>query len=277
MASLKYCRKRSQQQGFSLIELMVALVLSLFLIAGLFYSVLGDMRSYDSTRGTQGLITKSRMSIQYIKLYLQQAGFRDLEQLKLNMTLSQKTDWDEGQLLRGFNAFSSATPTIQTGVNNSSLNLQSGSDIAVIRFLGDGTAADNSGSIFDCKGENLYITTPVTEHQIMLYINTSNELVCNDGTTTEILDQGIDNLRLLYGISDDDSYQYFTATQIESNNRWASVNRIKVGLLVSQEVQGNHLTNSRIYTLFDRDISAANDTNYRKVITETVLIRNIGD
>lgn len=270
MASLRYYRKRSQQKGFSLVELMVALALSLFLIAGLFYSVLGDMRSYNSTRGTQRLITKSRMSIQYLRLYLQQAGFRDLAQLKLNTAFSNNANWDEGQILRGFNAISSGTPTI-TGVTDP----QSESDIAIIRFLGDGTAAKNSGSIFDCKGDNLYITDSTTEHQIMLYINTDNELICNDGTNTEILDEGIHNLRLLYGISDDNSYQYFTATQIETKNKWDAVNRIKVGLLVSQEVQSNHLTNSQTYTLFDRNISVA-DTTYKKVITETVLIRSTG-
>lgn len=250
-----------RQKGFSLVELMVALVLSLFLIAGLFYSVLGDMKSYDSTRGTQELVTKSRMSIQYMRLYLQQAGFRDLKQLKLNLALSQRNNWSEGQVLRGFNAVSSG---MATGVTNPLDN----SDIVTVRFSG---AAEG---IFGCNGDQI---TSLDEHEITLYVNTDNELICDNGITEEILDNQIDNLRLLYGLSDSNSYQYFTAAEIENNKKWNAVNRVKVGLLVSQQVQANHLNNSQIYQLFDRDISAANDTNYKKVITETVLIRNKGD
>lgn len=253
----------SRQKGFSLVELMVALAISLFIIAGLFYSVIGDMKAYDSTRSTQGLATKSRMSIQYMKLYLQQAGFRNLEDLQNNNVFSDDTPWIQGQILRGFNNVSSGTVT---GIEDPKM----GSDIAVIRYLGDTTG------IFSCDGSEV---TSQDEQVMTLYVNTNSELICIDGAVgaeAEILDENIDNLRLLYGISEDASYQYFTATQIDSANNWNIVNRVKVGLLVSQNVRGNHLENEQRYRLFDREISAANDTNYRKAITETVLIRNKG-
>jgi type IV pilus assembly protein PilW len=76
---------------------------------------------------------------------------------------------------------------------------------------------------------------------------------------------------LLYGTEDD--LRYFTSAQVTD---WTAVNRIKVGLLLSEDVAGYGLTNSKSYTIFNRTINAANDTKYRTVVMETVLIGNRG-
>ena len=93
-------------KGFSLVELMIAMIVSLFILAGLFYSVMGDMRSYESARSSQELVTKGRMAVQTLRLYIQQAGFRDITALKNETTFSAGTSnvggtWDYGQVVQG--------------------------------------------------------------------------------------------------------------------------------------------------------------------------------
>lgn len=252
-------------KGFSLVELMVAMALSLFIIAGLFYSVLGDMRAYESVRGTQNLVAKSRMTLQTLRLYIQQAGFRDVDALKNNIHFAAGASpagwqWAAGQIIQG--TTSSAVMT------DEKLN----SDIIVVRFSGA-----VQGGMVSCNGSDYTIaanTAPfITTNEITLYVNTNNELVCQDNDNAiQVLDENVEFLELLYGTADNTT-RYFTAAGVTD---WSTVNRIKIGLLISEGVEGNALTNSTNYTIFNRTISAANDTHFRKVVMETVLIGNQG-
>ncbi|MGJ8581160.1 MAG: PilW family protein [Psychromonas sp.] len=248
---------RKSNAGFSLVELMIALLVSLFILAGLFYSVMGDMRSYESARSTQGLVTKGRMAIQTVRLYIQQAGFRDSTALKNETTFSADTSsageaWEYGQIIQGMTSSSEIDDE------------KADSDILVVRFLG----AVEDG-IVSCEGDDLDETT---SNEVILYVNTSNQLMCQDNDDDPVLlDENIEFMELLYGTEDD--YQYFTASEVSD---WTEINRVKVGLLISEDVSAHGLTNSNEYTIFNQTISAANDTNYRNVVMETVIISNQG-
>jgi type IV pilus assembly protein PilW len=258
---------KSKQKGFTIIELMVALTLSLSILAGLLYSVLGDMRAYESTRSTIDLSTKGRMSMQLLRLYIQQAGFRDFDQVKLNVQIPASSLGGrilvDGQILTGWDKITA----VPSGVTNPRMD----SDILAIRFLGA------SEGIFSCDGSA--VINVVNGSSIFLFVNTNNELICQDASGTVILGEDVEYLRLLYGMNSafgaagNNNFKYYDASQINSAN-WNAVNRIKVGMLISQNVNSNHLINGNSYNLFDRQISAANDTNFRNVISETVLIRN---
>ncbi|WP_166738773.1 PilW family protein [Psychromonas algarum] len=249
---------KKSNKGFSLIELMIAMVVSLLIISGLFYSVMGDMKSYESARGTQGLVSKSRMTVQTLRLYIQQAGFRDVNAIKFNSLYDSGTSpagwvWGTGQVLQG--AVSSTTLADE----------KADSDIIALRFSG----ADQSG-IVDCSGNNLNSTTV---HEVTIYVNVNNQLMCRDNAGAALLlDENVEFLELLYGTSDNPT-RYFTAANVDD---WDTVNRVKIGFLLSQEVNGNKLINNNTYTLFNHTVSAANDTNLRAVVMETVLIGNQG-
>lgn len=244
-------------KGFSLVELMIAMVVSLFILAGLFYSVMGDMRSYESARSSQELVTKGRMALQTLRLYIQQAGFRDVAALKNETVFSAGTSnvggtWEYDQVVQGM--------TSSDDIDDEKVD----SDILVVRFLG----ATEIG-IVSCVGDDL---DESTSNEVTLYVNTSNQLMCKDNDDdAEVLDEGVEFLEVLYGTEDD--YRYFTASEVTD---WTGVNRVKIGLLLSTEVSAHGLTNSNSYTIFNQTIDAANDTNYRSVVMETVLIGNQG-
>ncbi|WP_298943408.1 PilW family protein [uncultured Psychromonas sp.] len=248
---------KKSNKGFSLVELMIAMIVSLLILAGLFYSVMGDMRSYESARSSQELVSKGRMALQTLRLYIQQAGFRDVTALKNETVFSAGTSyvggtWEYGQVVQGM--------TSSGEIDDEKAD----SDILVVRFLG----ATEIG-IVSCVGDDL---DENTSNEVTLYVNTSNQLMCKDNDDgAEVLDEGVEFLEVLYGTEDD--YRYFTASEVTD---WADVNRVKVGLLLSTEVSAHGLTNSNSYTIFNQTIDAANDTNYRSVVMETVLIGNQG-
>ena len=249
---------KKYNRGFSLIELMIAMTVSLFILAGLFYSVIGDLRSYESTRSTQGLISKSRMAVQTMRLYIQQAGFRDVDALMNNTSFDSGTSavggsWVSSQVVNGL--------TSSTVISDEKTD----SDILTVRFMG---AADNG--IVSCVGGDLIGQT--TSYEITLYVNTSNQLMCKDNNSTAIVfDRNVEFMELLYGTEDD--LRYFTASEVAD---WTAVNRIKVGLLLSEDVSGYGLQNNNSYTIFNKTINATNDTHYRTVVMDTVSIGNRG-
>ena len=160
--------------------------------------------------------------------------------------------WDYGQVVQGM--------TSSVDIDDEKID----SDILVVRFLG---AAEIG--IVSCIGEDL---DESTNNEVTLYVNTSDQLMCKDNDDdAEVLDEGVEFLEVLYGTEDD--YRYFTASEVTD---WADVNRVKIGLLLSTEVSAHGLTNSNSYTIFNQTIDAANDTNYRSVVMETVLIGNQG-
>ncbi|MDO6763459.1 PilW family protein [Agarivorans sp. 1_MG-2023] len=251
-----------KQAGFGLVELMIALILSLIVVGGLYAALIGDQKSYEATRASHLLVGKNRMSIQTLRLYLQQAGFRDYNQLYQNtlLPLVPNADafgftWEEGQMVQGIDNRGTFT------------DAKAGTDVVGIRFYG---AAAPNASIYKCDGEVLAADTVTT---IIFYISTSNQLMCRDSSGNTIFDEDMDNLQLLYGSVDDTTFKYYKANEVPD---WNLVNRVKVGLLVSQEVSMGNLSNTKSYKVLDQTIAAANDKRLRQVVNETILLLNQG-
>ncbi|MDO6687478.1 MULTISPECIES: PilW family protein [unclassified Agarivorans] len=251
-----------KQAGFGLVELMIALILSLIVVGGLYAALIGDQKSYEATRASHLLVGKNRMSIQTLRLYLQQAGFRDYNQLYQNtlLPLVPNADafgftWEEGQMVQGMEN------------QNTFPGAKANTDVVSIRFYG---AAAPNASIYTCDGSELVADTVTT---INFFISTSNQLICRDSGGDTVFDEDMDNLQLLYGSVDDSTFQYYKANAVPN---WNEINRVKVGLLVSQEVSMGSLTNTNSYTVLDQVIAASNDRRMRQVVNETILLLNLG-
>ena len=261
---------KSRQNGFSIVEIMLAMTLSLLMLAGLFRAVIGDLKSYESMRATEQLVAKSQMSLKSIRLYLMQAGFRDLDNLMAENELGSDNttdlttgwNWNAEQKLQGRNAV----------VSGNFSGAKATSDIVALRFIGATSGSSQTSSdVINCAGG---IVTD-EEYEITLYVSDANELICQDEDGATVFDDGVEHLRIMYANIDDSDaasvYKYYNADEVPD---WNSVNRVKVAVLLSQNVTANFIGNSNNYQLLDRTISAANDTNFRLVATNTILIRN---
>ena len=287
--------KSKRQQGFTLVELMVALSLSLGLITALLFSYMSDLKAYDVTVASQALLNKGRITMQHLKLYIQQAGFRDLEQLQTNVQIEEENVGGKvmitGQSIVGWNNVAGTAGDIDSrpaplDMDTQPKNAAVGSDILAVRFLGA------SNGIFSCSGAP--VTNVNRPYTIYLFVkdvslNPANvdpgdkRLVCQDatGSAHQILGSQVEHMHFLYGMDKafeeaNNSYRYYNA--IEVGNNWSSVDRIKVSILIKQQVTqnptDNDLVNNNTYTLLDREVTPAADNDFRTVLTETILIKN---
>jgi prepilin-type N-terminal cleavage/methylation domain-containing protein len=252
--------KISNQQGFGLVELMIALMLSLVVVAGLYAAFIGDQKSYELTRASHLLVNKNRMSIQTMRLYIQQAGFRDYNQLYQNTLLpvvpvadTLGFTWDEAQMLQGLE-----NQTTYPGA-------KADTDVVALRFYG---AAAPNASLYACDGSEVAADTVLT---MVFFISTSDQLVCRDPSGDTVFDQDIDNLQLLYA-SADNNFRYFKASQVTD---WTEINRVKIGLLVAQDVTMGSLSRNHKYPVLDEEITV-NDKKLRQAVSETVMLLNRG-
>ncbi len=251
-----------KQTGFGLVELMIALVLSLIVVGGLYAALISDKKSYEATRANQLLVNKNRMGMQTMRLYVQQGGFRDFNQLydKTLMPISGpdmfQLSWDENQILQG----------VDNTNQFAGVNLKANSDVISLRFFG---AEAPNDTIFSCSGDTLAADTVTT---INFYVNTNSELVCRDSFGSTIFDTDIDSLQLLYQSAEEGDYKYYKADEVTD---WSLINRVKVGLLVAQDVTMGNLQNTNSYQVLDQAITA-NDKKLRQVVSETILLLNVG-
>jgi type IV pilus assembly protein PilW len=245
-----------RQQGFSLVELMIAMFLGLFVLSGLTAAMVGDQRSYETGRANHLLLTKSRMSQYMLRMYIQQAGYKDFEQIYNSTELPADSDWEEGQALYALNDVTSSSYAAALA----------GTDVLQLRFYG----ADDEG-IKLCNGEAAESGEVTT---LVLYVDGSNQLTCSDGSNTTVLATDVEQLQFLFGQSDSDSYAHLTADDVSD---WTIVNQVRTGLLAAQSVSQGTVINSSSYTLLGMTIDAENDTKLRKRSVSAILIGNAGN
>ncbi len=246
----------SRSRGFSLIEMMVALLLGMILTASVSSALIGGLRGYDNTRANQQLTGKSRTNMLSARYYLQQAGYRNFDQIILNTDFTQANvlgfDWVAGQFIRGMNdvaAYANALP---------------GTDVVSWRTFGD-----LEGSLVGCDGLPL---SNDSQHQSQLFVSSANELICQTETGVNVvLDENVLDMQVLYGQQGNGGLVYRAADQVAD---WLLIDRIKIALLIEQPLSLSEVPNQQLYQVLDREVAPAETPSLRTVVTETILLRN---
>ena len=142
-------RKTVQQQiGFTIVELMVALVLGLLLMAGVLQIYLSTKRTYEVTEGLSRLQESTRFSLDMMARDIRMAGYVPCGRPQTTATLINNADalwWSDifEQPLQGFEA---GDPTLPNGVtlngrvpgSDALLILRGGSKVAAVNsYVGD--------------------------------------------------------------------------------------------------------------------------------------------
>jgi type IV pilus assembly protein PilW len=234
--------------GFTVTELLVAMVVTLLLSAGLIQVFLGVRHTFAVNEALARLQEDGRFAIQHLAAIASIAGHDDPD-----------------------------TPDAIAGAGLRA-DLGAGSVSLTVRFEG-GTASDGSASIFDCLG------MPVTSGEIASNVFSLNgkELQCEstiDGAAplSEVLVGNVDAWRVLYGVDDDADQdtapnRYLPGGAV-SAAQWPSVCVLRLGLVVasSEEVAADN--DNRVYRLLDQSFAAPGDRRLRDTFTATVLLRN---
>lgn len=310
------------QSGMSLVELMVALVISLFLSAGIFTMFSMSASNVTTTSQFNQLQENGRIALAIME--------RDLSQLAF---MGDMTGTD---FILGSNTTisSAAVPNdcIGGGVNNATLpngttshfrriwgyeagvsgdvfaclsGVKEETDVLQIkRLVGPNTLTPNVASnhyVATTSSEAIFFTgnqpTPTLtnsrfwEYQHHIYyvkddgtvpvLRRRTLTVANGMNNEEQLVEGIENLRVLYGVDDDGDdipNRYVPVGSVDTvmwdNQSFQRIVALKLFLLVRAVEKDPSYKNETQYQLGDKTIEAPQDNYRRKVMSTTVMLEN---
>ena len=239
---------KNRQSGMTLIEIMVALVISLFLLAGLLQMFIATRQSARVQENLSRVQENGRFGIEYINRVIRQAGYRSKTTIIMKgKTFKQEFDVNQAD-----------------GSNDDGYNA---SDILITRFEGEDAG---QGEVRNCLNE--VIISPAISTDI-LSINDSNNLQCQSGGTTQPILENVEDMQILYGERKDGTASgnvaYVPASDI---GNWDNVFSIRVSLVL--KTTEDLLTDTpQPYEINGVETTPPDRRLYR-VFTTTVALRN---
>lgn len=203
--------RASRMHGLSLVELLVALTVSLLLLAGVFQIYLGNRQSYETQQGINLVQEGGRFATLFMSRTIRHGGY-----------LSSYTQ-------RPGDVFTAAAPPVSGSENGAN------PDDITIRYQGQ---AD--GLVLDCLGQPVPVNTVVASQFTLGNPDASGlrSLRCQRlgiDALAQPLVQGVQNMQILYGIDASnngvrDTSNYVTADNIPD---WTTVRSVRLDLTVS--------------------------------------------
>ena len=261
-----------QQFGFTLVELMVAMMLGLFLMTGVIQLFLGSSQTYSVVASQSQVQDTGRFSLYFLSRSVRHAGYWP--------SLESPITYEAHKVFPVDNA-------VIFGTNNS----VNGSDDIYVRMLG---AEDET--IKTCQGvvitetqvaiDRFYVEAASgTENVSSLFCSSTiydmdmNTLTINDpvsGTPAEsvrALLSGVESMHVLYGVGTRHEVTHYV--NADNITDWRDVRAIKVALLsTSNDDTSSGIENGQTYTLLDESVVAGGDSRPRMVFQQTVSMRN---
>ncbi len=212
------------QRGFTLIEIMIALMIGLFLMGALLTIVQANRRTFGDQSQLAQLQDSERMALSMMSDVIQQAGyFPDPTANTVASTLTAAGSFAVGQAISG--TYVAAAP----------------GDTISVRYMtagGDG--------ILNCSGLPNAVGNPNTLYVNRFYINNTGDLNCDvttaagtqtfslvSGVTNNTSNLGVTNLRVLYGVKANAALpgnnvdSYLNASEVTN---WSSVIAVQIQL-----------------------------------------------
>ena len=273
---------RKDSAGFSLVELMIAMMLGLFLMSGVIQLFLSSSQTYSVVTSQSQSQESGRFGLFFLTRSLRHAGY-----------------WGEIGIKKQFNAHEMfETDAVVFGSNDDSsiAEVVNGTDELYIRMAG---ARD--GNIQTCLGEALtqnkiaidrYFVAPPQGSEKASSLFCTSQIYNIDTTTYEItppdpsnpvitktqpLLNGIENMQILYGIDTSNDAGAATTTYVTADtippNKWNTIRAIKVALLSTSNEFTAGINNNQTYTLLDQAVTV-DDKRPRMVFQQLVSLRN---
>ncbi len=232
------------QQGFTLIELMVGGLLGLLLIAAAATVYLSSTQTNRTSQGLLNAKSDVQLALSVLQDDIAKAGWANNN--AASYTLSSP--------------FPANITTLDGGTGSDSISLQyescDNSD------ADNGCAADGSEAV-DCTGASVAGGSLITN---TYSVNGSKELVCN----SQPIISNVENFQVLYGQVTSSGIEYVTAANITDRSR---IHSVRFGLIVSSDINTSSSNTSRTIQLLDQTV-ASNDKKVRLKYESTVVVLN---
>lgn len=271
----------TRQSGLTLIELLIAMTLGLFLIGAVIQVFLGTKKTYSVVTSQSAAQESGRFALYFLGNGLRHAGHWG--HIAYKQSFPEHSSFVTDNSIAFGNNNSSATDVV-TGTDDIFLQMTGSVDGSVSTCLGmvltvDKLAVDRyfiapaeAGSSENIS--SLRCTSDTYDYDVDL--NTVD--AASIDTDTQTLVSGIENMQILYGLSALDSnvtQRYLDASAISAND-WQNVRSIKVAVLASSNDDSSGFDNDKTYQLLDEtyDASATGDRRARLVFQQTINLRN---
>jgi len=255
---------RTAQRGFSLIEMMIASLVGLILMAGTMQIFSSTKQSSRTSTAITRMQENGRAGLYFIENAVRLSGYRpnSLEDFSVSFPgVSANFDFN-GQVIKGFD-----NDTV--GSNNDILD---GTDRIRMRYLGN-----DDDFISDCVG-NPFDAGEMVETDFL--VNDDGELVCdpdliNSPGNWQTLIDGVEDMQIIYGVDTNSDFNadfYVPGDQVPDGSEVVSV-RISL-LLQSDDLIA---TQAQPYRFNGATVNDPGDRRLRKVFSSTTAVRNLVD
>ncbi|MBX9915610.1 MAG: PilW family protein [Pseudomonadaceae bacterium] len=266
------------QQGLSLVELMVALVLGLILMTGIIQVFLSSKQTYNANEAMARMQENGRFALDFMSRSARLAGYIEPiytgnKPLPLVRNLCPNPD-------------PTATPT-ELCTNDGGGNRSDRVSFIMQPPLVDGTRRDCLGNpIADATLIiNQFYIIPSPDAGVTpaaLGCRTAN-LATPEVFTSGVLVDGIDSMQVLYGISTGgdsrSANQYVSAERVGLNlSDWQDVRSVRISVLANSVITTDATPATRQFALLDAApltvADLGNDRRSRQIFTTTIQLKN---
>ncbi len=256
-------RVSAGQRGLTLVELMVAMAISLLIALAAVAALTVARRGFTTVDAASQLRDNGRFATDILQRLGVQAGYQDVPWAITERKNEVKVLTDPDPFVYGLNNSARKTTGIfNEGKAHDAKYAASGSDLLVLRYQASETfpgsgVADNS--IINCAGDNatdvpenrddrLYSVLHVAESQgepaLMCSTSTSTSFASTKPDVTQPLVRGVENFQVLYGVDGDTTTnpepvradRFLRADEINAlsdpNATWRRVRSIRIGMVL---------------------------------------------
>lgn len=266
----------SKQSGLSLIELLVAMIIGLFITVGISSVYVGNKRSNMTSGELSQLQDNGRAVLQLLSDVIQHTAYTSTSAAPVN-----------DMFIRGTVPTSMCSDGSDSVVNTSLFspleNNTSYGDTIGVMYMGDDKLN------LDCASGELPVacryggTAATAASRIYNYFsvqanaNGDPTLMCvgSRTNTAQEIAEGVENVQFTYGEDIDNdgiADRYVNSTGVTN---WSSVVSVNIAVLVRSLAPVAVSNSSRSYQLSEDTIVTTNDKYLRAVFTSTVRLRNV--
>jgi len=260
-----------RESGFTLIELMAALLISSVLLLAMYQNYVISQRSYSLLEGYSLLQENARFSQDALARTIRMAGYRSNPGLTFGVAFPVDAT---ARTATGI-TFPSAGQVV-TGINN---------DVGVAAIL-DGTDSvsvrfDGGNAMTDCFGNNVIDSYSAVNS---FYVDSGKSLNCSSTiiksptvstTSSQPLVEGVEDMQILYGVdtnADKIADTYLNAAAVTAT-QWPNVVTVRVSALYTT-VNRIPDTKTQSFTMLDNGTVTFTDGLRRQLFTATINLRN---
>ena len=275
------------ERGFSIVELMIALLLGLILLGGVIQVFLSSRQTHSANEAMSRMQENGRFALEFIARSARLAGYMDPTLTTGKpMPLVPDDNASVSQFLRSCNS-SRSTP------QNDCIDVADPVSGDRVAFMFQPPLDPATDKRYDCAGNPLTGTADERNERLIInaYYVVGQALKCRTikqsntdvwpatPGTAQTLVEGVDALQVLYGVDNGgdsrSSNQYVSADRVSN---WNKVRSIRIAVLANSVETLNPAPAARQYALLDASpLNAAalgNDNRARQIFTTTIQLKN---